>query len=83
MYWNLNVELDINNQNKLNINIRCIEISVSQKNRGMLLHWILTLDVLKCAALVPDVLLYELNINIRCIEIGKYMAWARQAEIEY
>ncbi len=83
MYWNKPTKNNREQAYLLNINIRCIEISVSQKNRGMLLHWILTLDVLKCAALVPDVLLYELNINIRCIEIGKYMAWARQAEIEY
>ena len=62
-------EKDTCGKNRLNSNIRCIEMIITKLESVGSIRWIVTLDVLKFCSMLPLSFPVALNSNIRCIEI--------------
>ena len=77
---------DIQNGSEININMRCIEMSMVPDGScipdGLTLTW----DVLKLIHPLTKIMWLVININMRCIEIKKFVeqtAWIRRLTLTW
>ena len=69
MYWNVEKGESKSDAIKININMRCIEITDNPTYIRLLYRLTLTWDVLKSKDLATLTQGKKININMRCIEI--------------
>ena len=76
MYWNDTPQSNIDDINRININMRCIEIAIYDFFATDKYRLTLTWDVLKCNIVsFVKFILNMININMRCIEIWINDLW--------